>query len=230
MLTNQQADPKQKLRWYRLTPGRLLLHLLVVEGALLLSERWLPKGYAVLITIAAVAVTMVLMLLWFALAFFFRWRFQFSIRSLLVLAVVIAIPCNWFTLKMKQAESQRKVVAILSNMNGRCYYDYETDLPATLVRTSYPTWLRKILEDDFFANVTQFRGTGSFITDSECVFLAELPQLKDIDLNGANITDAGLKHLEGVSNLKIVTLNSTKVTDIGVAKLQKALPNCKIEY
>ena len=51
---------KPKLRWYQPTPGRLLVFLLVVEGILLLSERWgwFPfnqhKGYTVLIAVAAV--------------------------------------------------------------------------------------------------------------------------------------------------------------------------------
>ena len=51
-----------KPRWYRLTPDRLVLLLLAVEGLLWLSERfcWFPfnqhKGWTVLIAVASVGV------------------------------------------------------------------------------------------------------------------------------------------------------------------------------
>ena len=54
--------PEPKLRWYHLTPGRLLVVLLAVEGFLWLSERlqWFPfnrhKGWPVLFAVASVAV------------------------------------------------------------------------------------------------------------------------------------------------------------------------------
>ena len=61
-------------RWYRLTPDRVVLGLLAVEGVLLLSEwfGWFAfnrhKGYTVLIAVAAVAGAMLLVLLWFLAA------------------------------------------------------------------------------------------------------------------------------------------------------------------
>ena len=36
------------------------------------------------------------MLLWFLAALLFRLRFQFSLLSLLLLAVVVAVPCSWY--------------------------------------------------------------------------------------------------------------------------------------
>ena len=105
-------DPAPKTRWYRLTPDRVILGLLVVVCLLWLSERfgWLPwhKGYAVLTALAVVGVTFVGMLLWFIVALVFRWRFQFSIRSLLVMVVVVAVPCSWLMVAMKAAREQRE--------------------------------------------------------------------------------------------------------------------------
>jgi hypothetical protein len=101
MPTDQPAPPKPKLRWYRPTPGRLLIVLLAVEVGLLLSKPWFLKGWAVLIAITAVGVTIVLMLLWFVLALVLRLRFQFSIRSLLLLTVALAVSCSWLAVEMK---------------------------------------------------------------------------------------------------------------------------------
>ena len=80
MLTHMSA-PTCQPRWYRLTPDRVVIGLLVVESMLWLSERfrWLPwhRGYAVLACVAVVSVGMLLMLLWFVAALIFRRRFQF---------------------------------------------------------------------------------------------------------------------------------------------------------
>ncbi len=90
------ADGRSKPRWYRLTPDRFVIGLLVVEGLLWLSERfqWFSfnehKGWTVLIGVAVVGAAFLLMLLWFIASLLFRWRFQFSIRSLLVLTIADA--------------------------------------------------------------------------------------------------------------------------------------------
>jgi beta-lactamase regulating signal transducer with metallopeptidase domain/Leucine-rich repeat (LRR) protein len=49
-------------------------------------------------------------------------------------------------------------------------------------------------------------------------------------LNKTKITDAGLKHLDALKGLRGVDLTGTKVTAAGVEQLQKALPQCKIEW
>ena len=95
-------DPGQdKPRWYHLTPGRIVVGLLLVEGFLWLSERfrWFAfnehRGWTVLIAAAAVGAALLAMLLWFAAAVVFHRRFQFSILSLMVLTVVVAVLCGW---------------------------------------------------------------------------------------------------------------------------------------
>jgi len=91
------AEKSPKLRWYQPTPGRLLAVLLAVEGLLLLSERCLPMGWAVLLAIASVVLTVVLMLLWFVASLAFCWQFRFSIWWLLVLTIAVAIPFSWLS-------------------------------------------------------------------------------------------------------------------------------------
>ena len=107
------------LRWLHPTPARLLVILLAVEAILLLSQHWMPKGYAVLTAIAAVGVTMLLMLLWWLFTLCFHGRFQFSLRSLLVLTVAVAIPFSWLAVEMKKAREQREAVVAVQGLGGQ---------------------------------------------------------------------------------------------------------------
>ena len=117
------AQEKPHRRWLRLTPERLVLLVLLLEGFLILPQhfQWFAfnghKSWTVLICLAMVAAAFVLMFLWFLAALLFRLRFQFTIRSLLLLTLVVAIACSWLAVARQQAEKQRKVVA--ENSGGR---------------------------------------------------------------------------------------------------------------
>jgi hypothetical protein len=151
-----------KLRWYRLTPDRLILALLVVEWLPWLSERicgpvW-HKGYAVLTAVATVVLGFLMMLVWFGSSLLFHWRFQFSIRSLLVLFVVVAVPCSWLSWEMKKAGEQHAAVAAIVKSGGVADYDYGVDQAGRRISTAKePSWLRNLLGDDFFTNVVLFQ-------------------------------------------------------------------------
>lgn len=67
------------------------------------------------------------------------------------------------------------------------------------------------------------------ITDAGLEHLTGLTQLESLDLLGTQVTDAGLACLNGLTHLKSLSLVEVNVTGMGVAKLQRALPNCKIE-
>ena len=51
-----------------------------------------------------------------------------------------------------------------------------------------------------------------------------------VELQNRRITDKDLKHLKGMTKLTILYLKNSQITDTGFKKLQKALPNCKIEH
>ena len=151
-------------RWLRLTPDRVVWALLPLEGLLILSEwfRWFPfnqhKGWTVLVAIAGLGAVLLLMFLWFLAALVFRLRFQFSILSLLVLTVVVAVPFSWLKTEMNAARRQRETVEWIKNAGGEVVM---TSIRST--RPCYtpgakppgPAWLRNLLGDDVFADVTR---------------------------------------------------------------------------
>ena len=221
-----------KPRWYRLTPDRLVIGLLVVECLLWLSERfqWFGfnshKGWTVLIAVALVGIALVLMLLWFAVALLFRWRFQFSIRSLLVVVVVVAIPCSWMAVEMKKAREQKEVVEAIKKMGGSVYHDWEVNQtnasPPAPAKPQPPgaAWLRSIVGDDFFANVEGMLLYRTQVTDAGLANLAGLTQLRKLGLDDTKVTGAGLAHLAGLTQLQTLSLGRTEVTDAGLENLQ----------
>ena len=81
------------------------------------------------------------------------------------------------------------------------------------------------------------------LTDAMLEHLQGLTSLKELYLNSMIIidnevvepgnehfTDAGLQYLHGLTGLEYLSLPPTIVTDAGLARLQRALPNCKIEF
>ena len=145
-------------RHFHLTPGHCLLALLAVEFLLFLSQwfRWLPKGWPVLIAIAAVGVLMILMLGWFGVALVFRRRFQFSVRSLLVLTIAVALPCSWLVVERAGAKRQKEAKDELGRLGVYVQYDYQvrkSGNPLPGARPPGPAWLRSLLGEDFLATV-----------------------------------------------------------------------------
>ncbi len=256
----KMTDAPTPTRRFRPTPAWLIFGLLAVEGLLWLSERcrwfWFNerKGWTVLIAVAVVGVAMLVMLLWFLVPLVFRWRFQFSIRSLLVLAGVVAIPCSWLGMEMRAAEKQREAVDEITKLRGDVTYDWQVYANGyTLQRQPPgPAWLRNLLGEDFFAVVIVVSLHHTEATDATLEHLKRLAQLKRLMLGDTNVTNAGLAHLAGLNQLQWLSLNKTEVTDAGlshlqcstqlqildldsrhvtdagVAKLHNALPNCDI--
>ena len=58
--------------------------------------------------------------------------------------------------------------------------------------------------------------------------IGQLRNLTWLNLGGTPVTDNGLEHLSELTNLKFLELRGTKVTDEGTKRLQGALPKCDI--
>jgi len=101
-------------------------------------------------------------------------------------------------------------------------------------------------------NLKDLTLTSTAVTDAGLVHLQGLTKLNYLDLTSTAVTDAGLIHLMKMTNLRGLYLQDTQVTDVGllrlkempglkrlwfstthvsraaVAKLNQALPNCRI--
>ena len=219
-ITADMTDPKPT-RWFHLTPDRLVIGLLVVECLLWLSERfqWLEfnhhKGWTVLIAVAVVGLAMCVMLGWYVLSLLLRWQFQFSIPLLAVLVVVVALPCSWLAIAMKEAREQRETVEMIHSLDGHVWQDWQigaNDQPLL----PEPVWLRDRFGDDFFTSLVHVDFDARKLTDAEMGSFNGLSTLQSLNLNRSSITDIGLNHVKGLIRLQTLCLTSTKVTDSGL--------------
>jgi hypothetical protein len=215
-------------RWYRLTPDRVVWALLPLEGLLILSEwfRWFPfnehKGWTVLVAIAGLGAVLLLMFLWFLAALAFRLRFQFSILSLLVLAVVVAVPFSWLKTEMNAAKRQREAVEWIKKAGGDVGYDdaERHSVMWTFPIPSAPPWLWNLLGDDFFADVAQVNLSGRAVSDAGLEHLEGLTHVEVLWLHLTNVNDAGLQHLKALTRLQELWLDVTRVSDPGMEQLK----------
>jgi hypothetical protein len=215
----EPATPTLMLRWYWLTPDRLVFVLLVIEFVLWLSERfrWFPfnlhKGWTVLIALAAVGMAFLIMALWFVAALIFRWRFQFGIRSLLAMVVVVAVPFSWLAVQMKAAREQKRVVDAIRRDGGSVLYNLP-ELPPGLYsygkQLPESPWLQDLLGEDFVGTVNLVSYYSNISTPTapavSLEFLDELPQLQTLEIRGKRITDSGWNRLNSSPHLHTLSL------------------------
>ena len=150
-----------------------------------------------------------------------RW-FQYSLRTLLILTTIIAVWLAWWSHKTRQ---QREVVEALKDIGGDVIYDFQLpNGPAY-----WPKWLVNAMGVDYFAGVIALGLWSPIITDNHMEQVKNLTELQFLDLEHTHVSDTGLEHLRGLTDLQHLDLRYTKVTEAGVARLQQALPNCKIE-
>ena len=132
-----------------------------------------------------------------------------SLRSLLVLAVVVALPCSWLAVEMKKATKQQEAVEALIRLNCGFEYDYEVQFdPASFglqieeewypgkpdAMPSGPAWLRKCL--------------GIFNS------------LYEVNCNRTPVADADLAHFEGLTSVVELRMTDTGTTDLGLERLK----------
>ncbi len=151
-----------------------------------------------------------------------RW-FQFSLRSLLIFVTLVGCGLGWLGFKVRAASRQQANVAAIVKLGGSVEYDYDNDAQGNRVPNPTPPgpkWLRGLLGDDFFRDVTGCDLTDKPVTDAELKHVANFAKLKWLFLDGTQVTDAGLEQLEGLTELTELSLVRTQITEAGLEHLK----------
>jgi Leucine Rich repeat len=149
--------------------------------------------------------------------------YQDALRSLLVFTLLLLclILGIWFAVTMVYAGKQKAVVEEIENLGGLVWFDYQFDASGKEMPDAEPPgppWLRRVLGDDFFTNVTKLYVRQ--FTDEKLEHLEALSQLRWLDLMETEVTDFGLEHLKGMTKLHTLNLAGANVTDAGLAHIR----------
>jgi hypothetical protein len=153
-----------------------------------------------------------------------RWL-QFSLRTVMVIVLMFGCGMGWFAYELQQAQRQRDAVEAIRNLEGLVAYDYQVSA-SRLRRMPPPEWARRLVGDDFLADVVlvdcwdEDMDTAANMTDAELILLQGFPQLEWLRLNGTRVTDAGLVHLRGLTRLQCLSLEHTSLAGAGLVHLR----------
>ena len=151
-------------------------------------------------------------------------------RKIWMLLMGLLVPAATLTYGAEPDGAQEAAIAAIEKLGGRVKVSKNLD-PGNV----YAVYLDNNRVTD--AALVHLTGLSSLlilelersqVTDAGLVHLKGLVNLRALRLNDTEVTDAGLEHLKGLIDLEVLVLSDTQVTDAGVAKLQEALPNCKI--
>ncbi len=154
-----------------------------------------------------------------------RW-YQFRLRTLLFGVFLASLATSWFAVRMQRAREQDAAVRELGKFEGTfIYYDCEVENrlgfgPEEKNTPRGPAWLRGLLGDDFFNDVTRVSFGSPEVTDENLIHLRAFPRLRHLLLDGTQVTDDGIRHLESLTSLELLSLNHLKITDRGLVHLR----------
>lgn len=225
------TEPKRP--WYRPTPDRFLVGLLMAQGGLLLADRFflfgLSRGDLWNVQLAAGLVCGVVLvgLLWLVVGLLLRRRCQFGIRSMLLLTVAVAIPGSWYAVWIRNGQRQAAALADVRETHsrifgGRPHRQIRNGSEAVTTRPSPRDVIVGIsfaVEEDLGCGCC-YGNAACDVSDDELGRLARFYRLERLEVPDAEITDAGLAHLSGLKNLRYLDLSGNPITHAGLAHLR----------
>jgi hypothetical protein len=167
---------------------------------------------------------------------------RFSLRTLLVVVTAVAI---WLGIYANHLRSQREAHRAIEELGGNTgAYVEGPEWFRNMVgdeqyfrNASRVTFIKPFNDDDLdrmidhlnaFSRFATLDIPGTNITDDGLNHLHRLRNLEHLSLINTAISDKGLVNLEGLDSLRELHVIGTQVTADGIAKLQLALPECKI--
>jgi Leucine-rich repeat (LRR) protein len=179
-----------------------------------------------------------------------RW-FRFSLRTLLIAFTLCGV---WLGYTMHQVRARRDAIRAIDANGGtygvyivgpkwlrcfipdeKCFYDasrvslgpgnqgYDPTNPFT-----DEDLVRIIPHLNQFQHFESLYLSDNHITDDGLRCLKDLPTIRRLELGNTSVTDNCVPYLAELKTLKELDISQTGITEEGMAKLQTALPNCKI--
>jgi len=149
-----------------------------------------------------------------------RRRFQFGLRSLLLLVTAIGLGLGWASWKLNEIRQHQRVVEEVRRLGATVSFEHQLNNPNPVAPG--PRWLKRILGEDFLAEVTQIQLNDERVNDDTLALIATLPnEGSSLIATSDGITDEGLEHLAKGTGLDALEIHSANVTIAGYENLKK---------
>ncbi|HMC11176.1 MAG TPA: hypothetical protein VKH44_07790 [Pirellulaceae bacterium] len=141
------------------------------------------------------------------------WWFRFSLRTL---ALAITGLCIWFGILAARAHRQHAAVTAIRAAGGTIVSDYQNESK----EPPGPTWLRRLIGDDFFCSPTYVMVAGDSATDELIEqHISALSRLQVLGIGSTKVTDKSLSYIAQLSELRELVLNCPQITAAGLQQL-----------
>lgn len=149
-------------------------------------------------------------------------RFQFSLRALFVLVTAVGV---WLGVQVNSARRQAAIVSAIHQVDGLVYYDWqfdEDDQNTGATHPPGPTWLRKLIGDDYFQTVIAvYMINDPYLEEARLPAVEQLPALKRLALGETQVGDATMPRISKLKYLRFLDISQTNVTDAGMIHLER---------
>ena len=155
-----------------------------------------------------------------------RWL-AVSLRVSLMLILAAALAVGWLAWQIRDHRERK---AMIVRHDGIFQYEFE---PQTVTkyqrRTWAPSWLRRLIGEDDFHDVTWVRIEGPEFGDAELERLKPFDRIESLGVVQTAISDAALRHLRGRAALKGLFLGGNWIGDAGIENLGlETLPQLEV--
>ena len=154
---------------------------------------------------------------------------QFSLSTLLFIVAALGIGLG---VRVRQADRQRQAIQAIHKLGGAVLYQTAESKklpPATHSR--FERYLGAVFIEP--VEYVSFRTSRPLSLHPELIQtgLAELKHLhglRTLRLEGLEVSDADLEQLEMLKSLRLLDLSWTNVSETGIARIERALPECRV--
>ncbi|MEZ6072711.1 MAG: hypothetical protein R3C10_21220 [Pirellulales bacterium] len=147
-----------------------------------------------------------------------RW-WQFRLRTVLVISLLLALTLGW---QVNRASRQRRAVAAIRDLGGHVYYSHDIGgREAERNPVGRATqWIGERFGRDLVDRVTWVDIEGVAVRDDDLVWIAAIPSLELLRIDGSEITAEGLEHFAALDRLEVLSLPNHRHLANGLVHLE----------
>ena len=136
-----------------------------------------------------------------------------------VIVTLLAFTCGYLTWKANILLEQNQIILDLQRLGASVTFEHTLNVPPP-VPTPGPEFLKRLLGEYAFSQVDQIRLSGEDVTDETLIRVAMVSRPASLILSSDRITDRGLAHLAELRELRALEVQSRNTTAAGYKQLR----------